>query len=49
MERAGKTRTDEYLPIVIHLAQELDDTGFQRAKRLKDELAKAVPVYSQNF
>jgi hypothetical protein len=46
---ASRIRRDEYLPIALHLAQELDETGFQRAKLLKDELAKAVPVYIENF
>jgi hypothetical protein len=31
------------------MAQELDEKGFERAKLLKDELAKAIPVYSENF
>jgi hypothetical protein len=50
MDRSpSKAQRDEHLPIVVHLAQELDENGFQRAKRLKDELAKAIPVYSENF
>lgn len=50
MDRSlGKAQRDEYLPIVVHLAQELDEKGFERAKRAKDELAKAIPAFSEHF
>jgi hypothetical protein len=46
MERSrSKAERDEYLPMAVHMAQELDEKGFERAKQLKNEFAKAVPVY----
>jgi hypothetical protein len=30
---------------MIAVAQELDEKGFESAKQLKNELAKAVPAY----
>ena len=50
MDRStDKAQREKYLPLVVRLAQELDEPRFQRAKLLKDELASAIPSFSEPF
>jgi TPR repeat protein len=48
LERASnKSEKDKYLPVAIHMAQELDSKEFEQAKQLKEKLSKTIRIFSE--
>jgi hypothetical protein len=43
----SKAARETYLPLTLHMAQEINSEEFAQAKQMKNELSKITPIYSE--